>query len=111
MFSKDEFEELQKVHPRATVAQEVGIAYILLPSVTLWEKCTPKTVDCLFCPVGRDGYPSRLFFSERITSPTERNWHQTARILERNWITYSWRVNHSGLRLLQILGAHLEALK
>jgi hypothetical protein len=63
MFSAEQFEELQKVYPNAVMAQEAGMSYILLPGVQLWEACTPKVVDCLFCPTGRDGYPSRLFFS------------------------------------------------
>jgi hypothetical protein len=111
MNTEEQYEELLTVHPLAKAAQEAGISYILLPGLLLGENCTPRNVDCLFCPGGRDGYPSRVFFSVQVNSPKQLNWHQTSRILERNWITFSWRVNQGGLRLMQILNAHLEALK
>lgn len=92
--------------------EEGGVTFFLLEGMTLPEGCRPQVVDALLCPTARDGYPSRLYLSERVQAPRATpNWTVNgARLCERNWHAYSWNVSRSGLRLAQILVGHLKAL-
>jgi hypothetical protein len=65
--------------------------------------------DALLRPFpGADGYPSQLYFSVLVSSPYTRNWNvSNARICEKNWFAFSWKVNLSSPTLAQILIAHL----
>lgn len=107
----DEIRELVRQHPETQEGTEAGVRYFLIPNLRLPDGCTPDKADALLCPAGRDGYPSRLFFSSTITSRHVRNWNASnVRILERNWFAVSWRVN-ANLRLAQMVAAHLEAFR
>ena len=110
-FPEDQVAELKLLCPNIQHCDEAGRIYLLLPRLSLPEGCSPSTSDALLCPTERDGYPSRLFFAERIKSRTELNWNASGvRILERNWQAYSWKVN-PGMRLAQMVAAHLRALR
>jgi hypothetical protein len=108
-FPEDEVRELSRLFPGTEQSDEGGTPYFLLPQLLLPSGRSPERIDALFCPKGRDGYPSRLFFAETIASPVARNWNGV-RILERNWYAVSWRVRE-GLRLAQAVRAHLDALR
>lgn len=111
IFEAEQLAELKKVFPGVKQFEEGGFVYFLLPSIKLPENCTPDQVDALFCPMDRDGYPSRLFFSQQVQPKTSRNWNAVnIRILERNWFAFSWTVPPSGLSLVNVIGAHLRAL-
>lgn len=112
-FPEDQIAELRKLSPGLMQGTEAGVTYFLLPQFELPEGCTPGRTDVLLCPTPRDGYDSRVFFAAQISSGKPLNWnHVNVRILERNWSAYSWKVNHRvGLRLAQILLAHLQALR
>lgn len=110
-FPPDQIEELKALAGDASRSEEGGFVYFLLPSLQLPPGCSPEKVDALLCPMLRNGYPSRLFFAERITSRGQRNWNANGvRILERNWHAFSWTVP-GGLRLAQLVGAHLKGLR
>lgn len=102
----DQVRELARLFPGVQQADEGGVTFFLIPQLSLPAGCTPERVDALLCPTARDGYPSRLFLSEQVRS---RSW-STARILERNWYTVSWRIRE-GLRPAQMVLAHLDAFK
>jgi hypothetical protein len=111
-FAEDELLELVALSSEVAVAMDGGQEFVLLSAVKLPDGCIPAAVDLLVAPNGRDGYPSRVYFSQQVTSRVPRNWHvQNTRIAERNWFAFSWRVNQGGLRLLQLVMAHLEALR
>jgi hypothetical protein len=82
----------------------------MIPAVMLPETCSPNVVDLLLCPTQRDGYPSRLFFSEKVMSKTIRNWNTCTVILGRQWQAYSWKLVTNDTYLKMILG-HLKALE
>src|SRR5690348_14829124 len=106
MVATDHLEELRALCPEARQATEGGVEFVLLPSLKLPPACSPSSVDCLLCLGPRDGYDSRLFFSQTVSSREGRTWNgQNIRILERNWFAYSWRVP-SGLRPIETLIAH-----
>lgn len=111
MIAEDHMEELRAVCSAAKQASEGGIDFVLLPNLKLPEGCVPAQADALLCLGPRDGYENRLFFSQQITSRTGRNWNgQNVRILERNWFSFSWRAP-TGLRPIETLIAHLQALR
>ena len=72
--------------------------------------CSPAICDALLCPVPRDDYPSRLYLSEKVGSPYDRNWNvSNARIGERNWFAFSWKAQLPNTATLsQILVVHLN---
>jgi hypothetical protein len=108
---EDQIAELKSFCSEVFVGIEGGITYYLLMGFQLKDGCAPSKTDLLLCPTARDGYPSRLFFGERITSSKQQNWHaSTFRILERNWFVYSWRLDKPHPRLASMLSAHLGAL-
>lgn len=111
MIAPDHFAELRALSPNARQATEAGIDFVFMPGLQLPARCNPPSVDCLLCLGTRDGYESRLFFSQIVSSPQGRNWNgQNVRILERNWFAYSWRVP-GGMRPIETLIAHLQALR
>jgi len=111
-FSQDEILELSALCFGGVVYfEERGIIFFVLPNLPVPPGCTPESVDALLCPTERDGYPSRLFFSERVTSRVARNWNALSiRIGERLWHAFSWKIP-LGLRPAQMIAAHLEALR
>jgi hypothetical protein len=107
----DQIAELCELAPGVQRGVEGGTVFYLLPHLVLPPGCKPERVDALLCPTPRDGYPSRLFFAEQVSSPSSRNWNGSARILERNWYAFSWTVSEPNLRLAQLVAAHLHALR
>jgi len=111
MVAEEHVEELRSLCPNAKQVTEGGIDYVLLPALKLPAGCNPGVVDCLLSLGARDGYDNRLFFAQVVASPQARNWNgQNIRILEQNWFAYSWRVP-GGLRPIETLIAHLQALR
>lgn len=110
MNAGEQVEELKKLFPSVKYAEEGGNRYYLIQNLALPEHCTPHVVDVLLCPDLKDGYNSRLYFSQQINPGKTLNWHvQGVRILERNWWAFSWRLP-AGLRLTQMLTSHLRGL-
>ena len=111
-FADDEIQELKSAFSDAMVYEEGGYTFFLLPQVQMPKECTPARMDLLLCPTDRgDGYPSRLFFSERVAGPgPQPNWNSSVRIIERTWHAYSWK-RPGALRLAQMVADHLGALR
>lgn len=111
-FQEDQIQELKKICPDVQIAEEGGFTFFFLPQMKLPLGCAPEVVDFLYCPTNRgDGYPSRLFFSAKISgSFPNRNWNGAARILDRTWYAISWKINQEQ-RLIQQIRAHLEPFK
>jgi len=110
----EEIEELRLAFPGVAEASEGGVVYIFIPDLRLPDGSHPGKVDALLCPdAERHGYPSRLFFAERLESNKNLNWNPPngIRILERNWHAFSWRLNLRGLRLVQLVALHLKPLQ
>ena len=112
MIPQDQISELKGLCSGLGLVEEAGIQYFLLPGFALPQGCQPQKLDVLFCPTARDGYSSRLFFSQRVQVPRALNWNANGvRIGERNWHAFSWRIGGSSLRLVQMLLSHLSALR
>jgi hypothetical protein len=114
-FPEDEVAELFELSPGAKQFHEGGFTYFFLPGLHLPAGCEPGQVDALLCPMQRDGYVSRLYFSAQVRpagveNRSALNWNGSVRILERNWHAHSWRTP-LGLRIAQMLAIHLKALR
>ena len=111
-FPEDQIEELKKLYPAVQSCEEGGVTFFLLPKLRLPEGCEPQETDALLCPAPRDGYNSRLFFANKITCSKALNWNASGvRIAERNWAAFSWKTEHTDLRLAQMVAIHLSAFK
>jgi hypothetical protein len=107
---EDQIKELKALAPGVARGDEGGFTYFLLPGLQLPEGCSPAVADCLLCPMLKDGYHSRLYFSHVVKSGP--NWHAlNVHILGRNWNAYSWQTHNSGLSLAQMVTEHLRALR
>ncbi len=92
-------------------AFDSGTEYFLIPSLAPPLGCVPERVDALLCPTARDGYSSRLFFSQMVAGRGNPNWNRrNERILERNWFAFSFKVP-AGLRLAQLVASHMKGLE
>ena len=111
-FPADQIAELKAMAPGVALCEEGGVTYFLLPCLRTPAGCAPAVVDALLCPTPRDGYESRLFYNQVVSSSQGRNWHVTnTRILDRQWSAFSWKTNQTGLRLAQMVAEHWCALK
>lgn len=111
-FPQDQIDELKLIAPLLSVAEEGGYTYILIEKLMLPDGCEPSIIDALLCPTPtKDGYNSRLFFSDKISGCPERNWNGSIRVLERNWVGISWQTRPEEKRLLEILQIHLSAFR
>jgi len=110
-FPEDQVVELKLLCPDVSEVEEAGCMYLLLPGLYLPDGCIPARTDALLCPTARDGYESRLFFADRIECKFVPNWNADGvRIVERNWHAFSWKIS-ANLRLVQMVAAHLRALR
>lgn len=109
-FPEEEIDELKTIAPNLSVAQEGGYTYVHISGLVLPNGCQPAIADALLCSTQREGYNSRLFFLQPISSGIVRNWSSSIRVLERNWHAISWQTQ-PGLRLAEILSVHLKALR
>lgn len=112
MYPADQIDELKELCPGLCHFEEAGTGYLVLPAMEMPPGCQPAKVNMLLCPGGRDGYTSRLFFSEKIQTAKQLNWNAlNFRIGERIWHGYSWRTPGGNLRLAQMVITHLSALQ
>ena len=93
---------------RVSMAPDTGGTVYLLEGLRLPEGCSPQEVDALLCPFPRDSYPSRLYFSQKVSCPFERNWNFNGMVAGKNWVAHSWKVEPAELTLTKILLGHLE---
>jgi len=111
-FPAEEVEALKRLILGTQRGEEGGLVYFTLPNLPLPAGVKPESCDALLCPMDRDGYPSRLFFAQKLECSKTLNWNANGfRILERNWYAFSWKLTQTGLRLVQILALHLKPLQ
>jgi len=112
MLPKDQIDELKGLYSGLSLVMETGIEYIFIPNLQMPTGCVPDKLDALLCPSARDGYSSRLFFSQRVQGPRLLNWNANGvRIGERNWYAFSYKIGASAQRLAQKISSHLTALQ
>lgn len=101
--------EVAALVPGARVMPDAGIDYIFLPGLKVAVGQEERVLDALLCPVQHGGYTTRLFLAESIPQ-CGQNWTMH-NILSRVWHTWSWNNVPASLSPMQILSAHLRALR
>ena len=99
---------LRTLSAGAELWSEPSGTLVYLPGLQVLSGGKTHVVDALLCPRARDGYFTRLFFSEPL--PVARNWTAYS-ILARPWHAISWQGVPAEQSWLDILACHLEAVK
>lgn len=112
VFPVDQIEALKKLYPELSAANEGGTDFIRIEKLILPEPCRPREVVGLLCPTAREGYPSRLYISEKVTHPGKASWNpgQGSTILGQQWWALSWKTN-PGQTLVQAALDHLGGFR
>jgi hypothetical protein len=108
-FPDDQVRELALRFPGAEQAEEAKIIYFRLPNVTLPDGCTPSPMTLLFRPSAIGDYAYRLYFSDRVKTPKDKNWVESVHILGQTWHAFSWQAKEP-LALTQMVARLLRAL-
>lgn len=105
-----ELEKLRELSPSAELWMEGGQPVAFLPAVEFAAGHSRVVRDLLLWPRAREGYASRLFLSEPITSGKAANWN-VFHIQGRTWHACSWQGVPDTLSWLEMLAAHLRAFR
>ncbi len=111
----DELRTLASLSPDAKLMTDGGQEFVFLPKLSIAVGQAVKTLDVLLCPSRHSGYSTRLFLAEPISErPTiggkTANWSAHT-IMARTWHSWSWDGVSADLPLLQMLLAHVAALR
>lgn len=109
-FPQDQIEELKRIAPSLSIAEEGGYTYIYIEKLRLPDGCNPQVVDALLCPTPVPGYNSRLYLSSQITGCPALNWNGLLRVLDRSWYAVSWRTAQASTLAATLL-IHLNAFR
>lgn len=101
--------EVTNALPGTQVVPDGAIEYLYIPGLTIKVGDQQRVVDGLLCPAQHGGYTTRLFLAEPIHERGQ-NWSQH-NIAGKVWHTWSWNNVPANLTLIQILTAHLRALR
>lgn len=117
MISEDQLKSLVDICPKANLVTENSTQFVYLPELKITVGDDTKTLNALLCPsVHSSGsYTTRLFLSEQITERPNigsqpANW-TVHTILGKTWHSWSWNGVSENLPLVQMLLAHLGALR
>lgn len=102
--------ELKKHWRDVEVIAAEGKFYLHLPSLKIATSSGSKVISALLRPwANGDGYPTRLFFSEKFTN-CGSNWNVFS-IAGRSWYACSWAGVSDNLPYLEIIASHLRPLQ
>jgi hypothetical protein len=106
---------LTSVCQGAKLVTEGAQEFIFLPGLSVTVGDAVKTLDALLSPSAHSGYTTRLFLAASIPERPNigakpANW-TTHAIMGCTWHTWSWNHVSADLPLLQMLLAHLAALR
>lgn len=108
-FGPEEARELAATFPGTERAEEAGVTYFRIPDVTLPDGCNPSATTLLLCPSHTGGYEYRLFFADRVNTPSTKNWNASVHILGQTWHAFSWQAKER-VTLTQMVARLLRAL-
>ncbi len=106
-----ELAALKRLCPKLDRWSEGGKLLVFLPALQFSAKGKSIVRDALLWPHDRDGYPSRLFLSERAPSHKDLNWNQSFNLQGREWHSWSWKDVPNNTPLSAILAGHLRAFQ
>lgn len=87
-----------------------GGPLVYLPELKVETAGAVRTIDGLLCPRARDGYDTRMFYSEQLPVSPMRNWAPHV-VMGRGWHAHSWSGIGADQPWLDILASHLETVK
>jgi hypothetical protein len=99
---------LRTLCPGAELWDEAGAPLVFLPDLKVESAGAMRIVDALLCPRPRDNYTSRLYYSLQL--PVDRNW-AAHNLMTRTWWAFSWQGIGANQPWIDMLAAHLEAVK
>lgn len=105
-----QMESLRALSPRATLLQEGGAPWILLPEARVQTANGIEVMDIVLCPAGHGGYATRLLLERRVATGTSLNWTEIV-ALGRTWHTWSWREVPADQPWIKILIEHARLLR
>jgi hypothetical protein len=114
MFPEDQIDALKTLYPNLSLGEEAKTSFIRIEKLKLPAGCEPRVVTALLCPTDRDGYPSRLFISQKVTHGGKgQNWNPqlSVVILGENWWAVSWKTTRSNQTLVEMVLDHLGAFR
>jgi hypothetical protein len=109
MIDEIQLAELAALAPGAGLMPDGDLTYVYLPGLKIMCGEVELVLDALLCPVQHGGYSTRLFLAEQVQGRGQ-NW-SVHNILSRTWHTWSWNHVPATLTPMQILSAHLKALR
>lgn len=108
MTPEEQLEMILCLCKNAQLIEESGQKVVFLPTFTFKAGPNEITQDLLFVPFHHSGYPSRLFFSVKMSGSSARNW-TNHNLLNRNWWSPSYLVDTRKSWRDQIL-QHIQAV-
>jgi hypothetical protein len=114
MLPQDQVAALKTLYPELSVATEGEVEFVRIEHLKLFDGCEPRVVTGLLCPVPRDGYPSRLFLSQKISHRGKgQNWNpnHSVVILGEQWWALSWKPTRQNQTMIEMVLDHLEAFR
>lgn len=108
-FPSEQVDELKQISPDLAMAEEGGNKYFLFKNYPMPVGCSPSNIDLLLLPSPKNGYNSILYFSQKPSCASHRNWNGNVVVLGRAWHSFSWKTA-AELTLLQMLQVHLNGL-
>jgi hypothetical protein len=95
---------------RVRYIEEGGLRYVHMEQLRFLARGEQKQMDALLCLNYRNStYPTKLFLP--VNLGLGLNWNETAYILARPWLTWSWKGVSPNQPPVAILAGHLEALQ
>lgn len=101
--------EIREMCPGASLQTEGGVRFIDLPRLKIPLSEGDQVLDGLLAIDAHNGYPTRLYLSERIANKGA-NWNVFS-VLARTWHACSWGNVLPTLRPIEILTEHLRAFR
>lgn len=102
---------LKRLCSNADTWKEGGKELVFLPGLTIEGAGKTIVRDALLWPHERDGYPSRLFLSEKIDGAPGLNWNLSFNLQGREWHSWSWKDVSNTQPLISMLAGHLRAFQ
>lgn len=114
MTTQEQIDALKTVFPDVAATEIGEVTVYMIEKLPLADGAEPKVVTGLLWPREREGYPSRLFLSHKVTHKGKgQNWNpkESVVILDRPWWAVSWKTTQPNQTLLEMVLDHLGAFR
>lgn len=105
-----QLQSLLDVSPAATLGEEGGVVYVLMPKTKLQTPAGIEVMDVVLCPRGQGSYATRLLLDRKVESKPGLNW-QAVPLIKRIWHTFSWNHISANQPWVMIFAEHARVLR